>query len=358
MRKAKLTAPRVAAILAATLFAGTVPVSAAAASGTRDLQAVITSPGTTAVPMGMYHALRTSSTGAWNGFNNLLGPSNNVPGPVNAVATTGANGELQVLIATTRGSSGYLFHALRSPSGVWNGFNPVSGPANVPPADSYTALAAAMVNGDLHVLLVTGVVNGVSLGRLYHAVRYGSTGAWAGFDLVTASTPGNVTTVAAAGVNGDLHVLITLTTGGGLYHAIRQSSNGAWIGFNNVATAASVPGPTVTAVAAAAVGSDLQVLIKTNLEVLYHAIRFSSTGAWNGFNNLSGPARVPSGVTFSSFSVAGVNGDLQLMVAANTGQLYHGLRLSSSGAWNGLNDVSCCASIPAGGAALVSAAGT
>jgi hypothetical protein len=357
MRKVSVTSALLAGSLAVTVFAVTVPASAATSSGMRDLQAVITNPGTISTPMSIYHALRTSATGAWNGFNNLVGPLNNVPGPQTALATAGSNGELHVLIATTRGTSGFLFHALRSASGAWNGFNPVSGPAYVPPASSYTALAAAIVNGDLHVLLVTGPTTGAPSGLLYHAVRYGATGAWAGFNLVTASTPGNVTTVAAAGVNGDLHVLITLTTGGGLYHAIRQSSNGAWIGFNNVATAASVPGPTVTAVSAAAVGADLQVVIKTNLEVLYHAIRFSSTGAWNGFNNLSGPARVPGAVTFPSFSVADVNGDLQLMVATNTGQLYHGLRSSSNGAWNGLNDMSCCATIPAGGATLVAASG-
>jgi hypothetical protein len=351
MRKAALIAPLVAVWVAATMLGGLVPVSAA--TSTSDLQAVIWSPGTTSTPPDVYHALRSTSNGAWQGFNHVSSAVVGMPNSVNGVAVAGSNGVLHVLLTSIRGSQANLFRAIRYPSGAWVGFNNVSGPANVPAATQYDAVAAAVVNGDLHVLLVTG--GSAGLGRLYHAIRYGSTGAWDGFNLV--STPGNVTTVAAAGVNGDLHVLITLTTGGGLYHAIRRSANGTWVGFNNVATAASVPGPTVTAVSAAAVGSDLQVVIKTNLEVLYHAIRFSSTGAWNGFNALSGAARVPSGVTFPSFSVAGVNGDLQLLLATNTGQLYHGLRLSSTGAWNGLNDMSCCASIPGGGATLVSASG-
>src|SRR5437588_12898902 len=124
MRKAKLTAPLVAAILAAA-FTWALPVSAATAPGPRDLQAVITNPGTTAVPMGMYHALRTSSSGAWNGFNNLPGPASNLRGLVKGLATAGADGEMQVLIAATRGPSGYLFHACRPPSGVWKGLTRV-----------------------------------------------------------------------------------------------------------------------------------------------------------------------------------------------------------------------------------------
>jgi hypothetical protein len=55
-------------------------------------------------------------------------------------------------------------------------------------------------------------------------------------------------------------------------------------------------------VAAAAVGQDLQVVIKTNNDVLYHAIRFSADGAWNGLNDVSCCATVPSSTTAVSLA--------------------------------------------------------
>ena len=332
-----------AAMVAAVFFGRAVPASAASTSTTSDLQAVIAATGTISIPPGIYHALRSSSSGAWNGFNGLLGYVVGMPNQVNSVAIAGNNGELHVLVTNTRGTEANLYHALRSADGRWNGFNNVSGPASVPASTSYS-VAAAIVNGDLHVMLLTaGVVP-----ALYHAIRFASTGAWSGFNQVSASIPGNILTAAAASVNGDLHVLIARGPGGGLYHAIRYSSNGAWNGFNNVAGPATVPGGnvSVTGVAAATVGQDLQVLIKTSTGALYHAIRYSADGAWNGFNDMSSAVRLPNGVTFPSISAAGVNGDLQVIVTTSAGRVYHGLRSSADGAWNGLNDVSCCAMVP------------
>ena len=91
--------------------------------------------------------------------------------------------------------------------------------------------------------------------------------------------------------------------------------------------------------------------------MLYHAIRFSGIGLWNGFNALSGAVHVPSGVTFPSISAAGVNGDLQVLVSTNTGKVSHALGSSTDRAWNGFNDVSCCATVQAA-PATVSIAGT
>lgn len=352
-RKSAMIAPLIVAMVAALSFGRVVPASASTSATAADLQAVITSSGTISILPGIYHALRSSASGAWNGFNGLSGAVVGLPNQVNSVAAAGNNGALHVLVTNTRGTQANLYHALRAVDGRWNGFNNVSGPASVPTSTSYS-VAAAIVNGDLHVLLVTA---GVS--NLYHAIRFASTGAWAGFSRVSgAAIPGNVVSVAAAGVNGDLHVLITLSTGGGLYHAIRYSSNGAWNGFNNVASGAIVPGPTVTTVAAAAVGQDLHVLIKTSNEVLYHAIRYSTPGGpWSGFNDVSSHALVPSGVTFPSIAAASVNGDLQLLVTTSSGKLYHVLRSSADGSWNGFNDVSGWAAVPSGTMA-VSAAGT
>ena len=352
-----ITAKRLAAavIVGMALLGTAIPAAAATPSAPIDLHAVLFSPSTIPTPQSIYHGVRYSSTGAWNGFNNLVGYAPNVPGGVTAIAAAGDNGDLHVLVASTQGSVGSLYHAIRRADGSWHGFNNVSGPATVPTSSSYPAVAAAVINGDLHVLLVA-IDNPGPLQHLYHAVRHGSTGAWSGFNLVT-HAPGNVISVAAAAVGGDLHVLIAQYAGGSVWHAIRYSHDGAWTQFNDVARVAFVPGPSVWAVAAAAVGGDLHVLIRTNVNALYHAIRISSTGAWKGFNDLSGFARVPSGATFPSISVAGVNGDLQLLVATGSGQLYHALRSSATGAWNGLNDVSCCTRSPDGGASLVASAG-
>src|SRR3989454_8317116 len=211
-----------AAVLTVLSFGPVLPASAAGATTTSDLQAVITSSGTISTPPDIYHALRVSSSGAWKGFNGLSGYVLGMPNQVNGVAIAGANGELHVLVTNIRGTEANLYHALRSADGRWKGFNNVSGPASVPASmNPYTSVAAAIVNGDLHVLLLTADV----VPKLYHAIRFASTGAWVGFNPVTASIPGNILVVAAAGVNGDLHVLIAMATGGGLYHAVRYSYN-------------------------------------------------------------------------------------------------------------------------------------
>ena len=227
------------AVVASLSFGWPLPASAASSSTASDLQGVITSAGTISTLGGVFHGLRSTSTGAWNGFNSVSGGTGIVgmPSPVDQVAIAGNNGELLVLATSVRGSVANLYHALRAPDGSWRGFNNVSGPASVPASTSYPAVAAAIVNGDLHVLLVA--IDG-PLEFLYHAIRYASTGAWSGFNLM-GNAPPNVISLAAAGINGDLHVLITLTHGGSVLHAIRYSS-GYWNGFNDVAKGAFYPG--------------------------------------------------------------------------------------------------------------------
>lgn len=330
MRKFKLTRPLVAAMLAAIAFGGVVSASAATTAN-MDMQALVLG-GTN-----LNHALRLSSTGAWNGFNNVSGAAT-VPSSVTAVASTGINGDLHSVVTSSTGPK--VYHAIRmSSTGAWMGFNSLTGFATLPSATTYPSAAAANVNGDLHVLLVTNT------GKLYHAIRFSSTGAWNGFNLVNISSL--VFQVAAAGVNGDLQVVVNLTGGGGIFHAIRFSSTGAWTTFNNIASGAVVPAPSsINGIAVAAVGQDLHVVINET-PALYHAIRVTSTGFWQGFNAINGPASFPASVNWLGIATAGVNGDLQLLASGSNAKLYHALRLSSTGAWKGLNDASCCATIPA-----------
>src|SRR3989475_643347 len=222
--------------------------------------------------------------------------------------------------------------------------------------------ASSPTTSDLQAVITsTGTIS--TPPDIYHALRVSSSGAWKGFNGLSGyvlGMPNEVNGVAIAGANGELHVLVTNIRGteANLYHALR-TADGRWKGFNNVSGPASVPASMnpYMAVAAAIVNGDLHVLLLTSGPNLYHAIRFASTGAWKGFNPVSSAARVPSGVTFPSIAAASVNGDLQVLVNTNTGLLYHALRSSATGAWNGFNDVSCCASVPSAITA-VSIAGT
>jgi len=318
------------------LAATAVPQPAAAAATSRDLQVAIMSGG------GLYHAVRLSSTGAWLGFNPVA-PVANVPPGAGQPALAGIGGDLHV---TLLGQSG-VSHAIRAHDGAWSGFTAVPVPVNTEPGmfgkAPFQRLTAVGGTVYLFVMQTIPMVK-PPVQELEYAVRY-PTGVWSGLSAVA----GDANDVAVAGNDTDLHVL-TLK-GAVLSHEL--FANGVWSGFNDVSGWAHVP-PSLGALAAAAVGGDLHVLA-TDLSGthLYHAVRHAN-GAWNGFNDVYGWAAVPS--SMGSLSAAGVNGDLQVLVTTGSGALYHAIRHTSTGAWNGFNNVAGWARVPAPAGPVAAAA--
>jgi hypothetical protein len=224
----------------------------------------------------LYHAIRYPG-GAWNGFNTAPAPTGRPTGA--AVGALG--GDLYVFVAQIlrpadpRGN--LLLYTVRHADGAWG----EGGPA---PGGVVSGFLAAGGGGALH--LVTTGSSGVQHSMLTAA-------GWAGPNTVSgwATIPPSMGVVAAAVVGADLHVL-GLDGAGHLYHAIRHASTGAWSGFNAVEAFASVP-LYIDSVAAAGVNGDLQVLLTTRSGALYHAIRHTTSGSWSGFNDVSEWANVP-----------------------------------------------------------------
>lgn len=157
-------------------------------------------------PLGLYHTVRHSS-GAWDGYASLSAPPDEMFGVGEQTV-----GNVTHVIATTVSSGGVnasMYHRIRSASGIWGAWG------NVNNATGSTTLFAdvglAEVGTDLHVC-ATGFD-----GKLYHGIRYSSTGGWTTLNDTSdvAGRPGQVLKACCAGdPDGNLHVVANMTMQG------------------------------------------------------------------------------------------------------------------------------------------------
>jgi hypothetical protein len=118
-------------------------------------------------------------------------------------------------------------------------------------------------------------------------------------------------------------------------HAIR-ASDGSWTTWGNVETKAGDSGDP-TDVAIAGVNGELQMIVISNSGTKYvHTIRHSD-GTWDTFKSLSGV--LGSGLTINSVGAARVDGELQATFVTSGGKLLHTIR-HSSGSWDDANSKS------------------
>jgi hypothetical protein len=284
---------------------------------------------------GLFHSFRNGTDGTWTPLANVLAQTGD-PGPVVDTSAAMATGDLDV-VAVTR--AGGLYYTVRGWYGSWSPLTDLKAAAGNIGVVTDAAIAVAV--GRVHVLVRT------STGGLYDTSWDGT--AWSQFTDVTTATGsvGPIADVAATGVGGQLQILVS-NSSGGLYHAVLDAS-GAWTRFGDVKAVTGNPG-SVTRTGATKAGGELQIVVSTSTGGLYHAIRHAD-GTWTRIGNVKSVAGNPGAVHDVAAGAAygyngeGVDGQIQIAVAAGNGGLFHAIRYAD-GSWTTLGDVKFMAGNP------------
>ncbi|MFF5503221.1 trypsin-like serine protease [Streptomyces roseolus] len=214
-----------------------------------------------------------------------------------------------------------LYQAVRLPDGSWTGYTDLQ--SKIGSLGGIRSTAAAGINGDTHVLAVS------TSGGLFHTVRKPD-GTWGTFGDVfaVANALGNLTQVSAVSIGHDLHVVAVAD--GKAFHTVRNSA-GSWTPFRQIN--GSLTG--VTAAATASVRGELQVGIVSGGKP-YHTIRQTS-GTWLGWGNVAQAVGATGPVT--SLSMAGTGDEAHLVIATDNGtRQYHTIR-NFNGTWAAWGDL-------------------
>ncbi|MCX5403850.1 S1 family peptidase [Streptomyces sp. NBC_00335] len=163
---------------------------------------------------------------------------------------------------------------------------------------------------------------------LYQAARL-SDGSWTGYTDVQnkASNLGGIRSSAAAGINGDTHVL-AISNAGGLFHTVRKA-DGTWGSFGNVFSVANALG-NLTQVSTVSIGHDLHVVAVADGKA-FHTVR-NGAGNWTPFFQING-----SLTNVTAAATASVRGELQVGLISG-GKPYHNIR-QTNGNWLGWGNV-------------------
>ncbi|MGW1765895.1 trypsin-like serine protease [Streptomyces sp. NPDC002073] len=217
-----------------------------------------------------------------------------------------------------------LYQGIRLADGSWTGFTDVQSKAGS--INGVRAMAAAGINGDTHVVALGGD------GVIHHTIRKAD-GTWGTFGDVgaVAGVLGSVTRLSAVSVGGDLHVVAVAD--GKAFHTIRAAA-GHWSSFGNLAGAAGPIG-TVTTAATASVGGELQVIAVSGGKA-FHTVR-NTAGQWSPWGSVAAAAGTTGPIT--SVSMAGTGGDAQIVIATDNGtRQYHAIRKADR-TWSTFGDL-------------------
>ncbi|MFD6891720.1 S1 family peptidase [Streptomyces sp. NPDC059957] len=254
----------------------------------------------------LYQGVRVND-GSWTGFEDVQaqGAAGSIGGIRNSAAV-GMNGDTHLLAVSNGGG---LFHTIRKQDGTWGTFGNVFDVAGH--LGNLTSVTAANIGWDLHVVAVAD-------GKALHTVR-NAAGQWTPFRDITSGKVGNVTAAATAVVRGELQV--TTVIGGKAYHTIRQG-NGNWLGWGDVAAAAGATGP-ITSISTVGSGDETHIVIATdNGTRQYHSVR-NFDGNWTRLTELKD---ILGTVTAKSVATAGVAGEVVVAVTTADNKLLHTTR--------------------------------
>ncbi|MFF7588410.1 trypsin-like serine protease [Kitasatospora purpeofusca] len=217
-----------------------------------------------------------------------------------------------------------LHQGVRTVDGAWSGLTDVEAKAGS--IGGVRASAAAGSDGDTHVLALGGD------GKVHHTVRRAD-GSWTAFGDVNEVAGGlsGISRVSAAFVGSDLHVIAIAN--GRPYHTVR-TAQGHWTPFGDVFSVNGDAG-TVTSVATANVGGQLHVAVVSGGRAL-HTIR-TTAGNWGPW----GDTAVAAGATgpVSYVALAGAGDEAHLVIGTDNGtRQFHALR-RSSGSWEPFGDL-------------------
>jgi len=289
------------------------------------------------------HATRpgtvTGTTGTWGTWQDLPAPPAGTVTDL-ASATSGTTSHLVAL------AGGRLWH-FRSGGGSRGRWDSVSDQAGDLPAT--TALAVAVLDGDVHLVAVHG-------GRLARTVLHPG-GSWRPWqDLQTTNipdVPATVTAVALTALDRELHV--TAVRDGVLTHTLR-TVEGLWQPWQDVpvqdtgTSGAAAAGRPVRAVASAALDGQVHLIAVRSGSVLW--LSRQSTTLWTRAAPLH-PAGAPRDVTDAG--VAAVNGHLQVLALDPDGPV--SLTRGTDGTWGAWSRPSRTGQVPGGAAVLALSAG-
>ncbi|MEU4352032.1 trypsin-like serine protease [Streptomyces sp. NPDC023838] len=217
-----------------------------------------------------------------------------------------------------------LYQGIRLADGSWTGFADVQTRAGG--IGGVRTAAAAGINGDTHILAISND------GRLFHTIRK-TDGTWAAFGDVgtSAGVLGNLTQVSAVSIGTDLHVLAIAN--GKLFHTVRNAT-GHWTHFGDVAEATGPIG-SVTQAATASVGGQLQVIAVSGGKA-FHTLR-NTAGQWTAWGNVAQAAGATGPIT--SVGMAGIGGDAHVVIATDNGtRQYHAIRKADA-SWDGFGEL-------------------
>jgi hypothetical protein len=278
---------------------------------------------------GLFHAFRTGTDGGWTAMGSVPGQAGN-PGQVVDTSAAIYYGDLHVVAVT---SAGGVYYTMRGFNGSWSQFVDVKAAAGNPAIGAVTDAAIATYQGNVHALFRT------SAGGVYYAARAAG-GEWSAFVDLPAGDPGQVVDVAVAGIGDNLHILVT-NDNGRLFHAVRDT-NGVWTPLGDVKQVTGDPGP-VTRTAATKANGELHIVVSTGNGGLFHAVRHAN-GTWTPIGNVKQVAGNPGAVRDVAAGAAwgldgaGIDGQIQIAVAAGNGGLFHAIRYAN-GAWTSLGNV-------------------
>ncbi|MEV6954229.1 trypsin-like serine protease [Streptomyces sp. NPDC051183] len=217
-----------------------------------------------------------------------------------------------------------LYQGIRLADGTWTGFADVQTKASN--LNGIRSAAAAGINGDTHVLAIS------NSGGLFHTVRKAD-GTWGAFGDVfaVANSLGSLTQVSAVSIGNDLHVVAVAD--GKIFHTKRDAA-GHWSTFGNLAGVAGPIG-TVTHAATASVGGQLQVIAVSGGKA-FHTIR-NTAGQWSIWGNVAQAAGITGPIT--AVTMAGIAGDAHIVIATDNGtRQYHAIRKESA-SWDGFGEL-------------------
>jgi hypothetical protein len=311
-----------------TLLVGLVARPPGAVAGDGELHVVAIATGNV-----LPHAIRFPD-GGWTQWGNIKGQAGD-PGEVQQIATALVGGDLHVVVTASAGSGGdpiKLYHAIRFAAGNWSSFVDVGTLTGIP--NNIFKVAAASVAGRLNVVAYT-ISNG-DFG-LFHGVRF-SDGSWSAFGDIEpeAGTVGELQDITAASSNDELVVMLVqgnMRVGTRLMYTVQHAS-GVWVPWDNVGSHVAVPTNTWQ-VAAAGVQGEIHAVISTSDGFfLYHAI-FHRTG-WTTFGDVKKQTGNPGSIV--DIAAASVSGNLNVVVSTSVRRWFHTIRFPDH--WTAFGDIS------------------
>jgi hypothetical protein len=269
----------------------------------------------------IYHEIRNAD-GTWSGFQPLLGYEGAARFQARSVSVAGMPGGSAQVVAV--GGDGNTYHTIRRADGTWQGWNPLGFAAK-------QVWIAAMPDGSAQVLAQA------PNGTLYLNIRHTPSGSWQGFQALAGYEGGATFQAGSAGIAGlpdGSSQVVAVGGDGNAYHNIRRA-NGTWQGWTPLSGYEGATTFQAKSISIAGMpGGSAQIVAVGGDGNAYHNIR-RADGTWQGWTPLSG---YEGAATFQAKSVAIAaiaDGTAQVLAEAPDGTIYHNIRFTPSGAWQG-----------------------